>query len=78
MVGLFPAFRGTEKGQGFLLTLAASQVTSIQNNQYAIVTYFGVVCPEPQLYSQNPEEFRLAKNLFKLPPVVKYSPIPNL
>ena len=37
----FLLFRGTEEGQSFLLASAASQATSIQNNQCAIVTYWG-------------------------------------
>ena len=39
----FPAFGDREKA---FLTLAVSQVTLIQNNQYAIVPYFGEACPE--------------------------------
>ena len=37
MTDLFPAFRGTEKGQRVLLKLAVSQVTIDQNNQYATI-----------------------------------------
>lgn len=36
MRDLFPAFRGTEKSQS-VLKLAVSQVTVVQNNQYATV-----------------------------------------
>lgn len=32
---LFSALRGTKEGQGVLLGLAFSQITLIQNNQYA-------------------------------------------
>lgn len=48
MGNLFPAFRETKEGQSALLVLAASQVTLIQNNQYAIVEYFRAACHEPQ------------------------------
>ena len=49
MGDLFPAFRGQrEESQNALFTLAASQVTLIQDNQYAIVAYFGEACPGPQ------------------------------
>ena len=46
---LFPAFNGKEESQSFLF-LAAFQTTSIQNNQYTIVTYFEVACPNLQQY----------------------------
>ena len=36
MTDLFPAFRGTEKGQSVLLKMV-SQVTIVQNSQYATV-----------------------------------------
>lgn len=45
---LFPAFKGTEEDQSFLLASAASQATSIQNNECDIVAHVGVTCPEPQ------------------------------
>lgn len=32
---VFPTFRGTEEGQSFLFILVGSQVSVIQNNQYA-------------------------------------------
>ena len=47
MGGLFPAFRVTKEGQSVLLALAASQVTLIQNNQYAKLAYFGVAYSAP-------------------------------
>lgn len=40
------SFSGRQKGQGF--ASAASQATSFQNNQYAMVTCFGWAHPEPQ------------------------------
>ena len=42
MRDLFPAFRRTKEGQRVLLTLAVSQVTLIQNNQYTKVAQFWV------------------------------------
>lgn len=38
----------TEEGQSHFLPTAASQATSIQNNQYAIVATLGVAIPDPQ------------------------------
>ena len=46
MGALFPGFRGTKEGQSVLLALAVSQVTLIQNNQYAKVSYFGMAYHE--------------------------------
>ena len=51
MGDLYPTF--SRGGEGLnVLALAVSQVTSIQNNEYAIVAHFGVDCPGP-LYSMN-------------------------
>ena len=47
MGALFPTFRGTKEGQSVILVLAVSQVTLIQNNQYATLAYIGVACPKP-------------------------------
>lgn len=38
----------TEEGQSHFLPTAASQATSIQNNQYAISAYLGAAHTEPQ------------------------------
>ena len=46
---LFPAFKkDREEEVQSVLTSAVSQVTLIQNNQYATVACFGVACSEPQ------------------------------
>ena len=36
-----------EESQSILLALVVSQVTLIQNTQYAAFVYFGAMCPEP-------------------------------
>ena len=41
MVVLFLTFTGRKESQSVLFALIISQVTLIQNNQYANVTYFG-------------------------------------
>lgn len=43
-------FRETEEGQRPPFIPVPSLVISIQNNQYAIVGYFGVAYPGPQQY----------------------------
>lgn len=49
MRDVFPSLRGDRKeSQIFFLVSAASEAAPIQNNQYAIVVYFGVTYPEPQ------------------------------
>lgn len=47
MGDLLPDFRELEKEEGqSVLALGVSQVTLIQNNQYATLSHFGVTCPE--------------------------------
>ena len=48
MRDLFPFFKGTGEDQSLLLTSAASQATSNQNNECGIAAHVGVTCPEPQ------------------------------
>lgn len=43
--GVLAALKGTKEGQSVLLGLAVPK--SIQNNQYAKLTYCGAACPEP-------------------------------
>lgn len=54
---LVPPFRvgsravNREKGQTALLALAISQVSLIENNQYATLAYLEAACPELQKHS---------------------------
>ena len=50
MGDLFSAFRGTKGDQSVLFAPAISQLTLIQNNQYAKVAYFGMAYSEPHKY----------------------------
>ena len=65
---LFPALRGTKEGQHVLLGLALSQVTLIQNNQYAKVAYLGRPVLDPinvnQQWSQH--AFQLKMTLWEV------------
>ena len=58
---LFPAFRGTKEGQSNLFAPAVSQVTLIQNDQYAEVRYVG----KPALLAFT--IIMLSRRLFSLP-----------
>lgn len=48
MRDLFPFYKGTGEDESLLLTSAASQATSIQNNECGIAAHVGVTCPELQ------------------------------